>query len=111
MILGMWCVLWCTISAASSSRLVHAVSVCFIVDLAGRQPGLPATAEGTVCTVNPVPVFFSLSPVRETFFLSLSDSSGCCGGLEAYTWLLLAGVAKMMFGTDCEMRTLLPYFM
>lgn len=41
-----------------SSRLVHAVSVCFIVDLAGRQSGPPATAQGTVCTVNLAPVFF-----------------------------------------------------
>lgn len=43
-----------------SSRLVHAVSVCFIVDLAGRQSGPPATAQGTVCTVNIAPVFFFL---------------------------------------------------
>ncbi len=62
MALGMPCV-YCGVPFQShtpprSSRLVHAVSVCFIVDLAGCQSGPPATSQGTVCTVNLVPVFF-----------------------------------------------------
>lgn len=61
-----------------SSLLVHAVSVCFIVDLAGRQSGPPATAQGTVCTVNLAPVFFFLF-FFSSFFKLLSDGSGCGG--------------------------------
>lgn len=66
-----------------SSRLVHAVSVCFIVDLAERQSGLPATAQGTVCTVNIAPVFF-FSSFLLSFFKLLSDSSGCGGCFVAF---------------------------
>lgn len=59
-------------SAACLSRLLSFTAcACFIGDLAARQSGLPATAEGTVCTVSLVPVFFLVFVMSGDFFYVL----------------------------------------
>lgn len=80
-----------------SSLLVHAVSVCFIVDLAERQSGPPATAQGTVCTVNLAPVFFFFFPVL-SFFKLLSDSGGCGSCFVFCFFRGLRGLASWSLG-------------
>lgn len=70
------------------SRLVHAVSVCFIVDLARRQSGPPATTQGTVCTVNLAPAFFS--------FLCCLFSDNCL------TAVVVVAVLFCAFFSSCE---------